>query len=161
MLCVGTVVTPWVETVWVGTVWAGEPYRLGELMAEIVLEDQHGVIGKVDGEIRQVLFTRDMDAGDAVKAALAEEGTSLLDARGTVYLADISGMPSLVRRLFALPGLRKRDYSMLLDVDGEVTRRIPGEAGRATLVGLDSLKITSVRYLATAEEVRAALAADN
>jgi len=144
-------------SVCVASVWADEPYKEGEQMAEIVLEDQHGETGTIDGDTRQVLFTRDMDAGDVVKAALAHDGAALLEAGGTVYLADISGMPSLVRYLFALPKLRKREYLMLLDFDGEATRRIPGKSGSATLIGLDGLKITGFRYLADTDEVTAAL----
>jgi NADPH-dependent ferric siderophore reductase len=136
---------------------ADEPYEEGEQMAEIALEDQHGVTGAIDADTRQVLFTRDMDAGDVVKAALAQNGAALLAASGTVYVADISGMPSLVRHLFALPKMRKRGYSMLLDVDGEATRRIPGKSGSATLISLNGLKITSFRYLAETDELKAAL----
>jgi hypothetical protein len=142
-----------------GRLEADEPYRVGDEMVAIVLDDQHEVSRSIDGGTRQVLFTRDMDAGDAVKAALAENGAKLLDASGTVYLADISGMPGLVRRLFAMPGLRKREYSMVLDIEGEVTRRIPSEAGRATLVSLDRSKITSFAYLEKPEAVAAALTA--
>ena len=122
-----------------------------------VLEDQHGATGTIDDETRQVLFTRDMDAGDVVKAALAHDGAALLAAGGTVYVADISGMPSLVRRLFALPKMRKRENSMVPDTDGEATRRIPGKSGSATLIGLDGLKITSLRYLADIDELKATL----
>jgi hypothetical protein len=144
-------------SVCVGSAWADEPYKEGEQMAEIVLEDQHGATGTIDGDTRQVLFTRDMDAGDVVKAALAHDGAALLAAGGTTYVADISGMPSLVRHLFALPKMRKREYSMLLDIDGEATRRFPGQPGNATLIVLDGLKITGVHYLADTDEVKAAL----
>jgi hypothetical protein len=141
----------------VGSVSADEPYKEGEQMVEIVLEDQHGATGTIDDNTRQVLFTRDMDAGDVVKAALAHDGSALLEAGGTIYVADISGMPSLVRHLFALPKMRKREYSMLLDIDGEATRRFPGQSGSATLIGLDGLKIMGVRFLADTDEIKAAL----
>jgi hypothetical protein len=142
-----------------GSVGATEPYKEGDRMAGVVLEDQHGTTGTIDGETRRVLFTRDMDAGDVVKAALAENGAVLLESGGTVYIADISGMPGLVRSLFALPKMRKRGYSMLLDVEGDATRRIPGESGSATLIDLDALEITGVRYVSDADELKAALGA--
>lgn len=136
---------------------ADAPYAVGDRMAVIELKDQHGRQGKVDATTRQFLFTRDMDAGDTVKAALAEDGPALLSTVPTLYLADISAMPGLVRRMFAMPGMRKRAYPMLLDVEGDVTARIPREAGRATLVRLDALKIVEIRFLASHEEVRSAL----
>jgi hypothetical protein len=142
-----------------GSAQADEPYIVGDQMTEIALEDQHGVTARVDGDTRHVLFTRDMDAGDVVKSALADNGAALLEIGDTVYVADISGMPSLVRRIFALPKMRKREYSMLLDIDGEATRRIPADSGSATLIGLDAMKITSVRYFADTDELETALEA--
>ncbi len=145
----------------VGVVRADGPYVVGDRLDEIALEDQHGVARKIDASTRQFVFTADMDAGDNVKSALAEDGAKLLAARPTSYVADISEMPALVRRLFAMPGLRKREYSMVLDTEGEATRRIPRRAGRATLVRLDELEIVELRYLATVDEVREALGAES
>lgn len=144
-----------------GSARAEESYKQGDRMVEIVLEDQHGASGTVDGDTARLLFARDMDAGDVVKAALAEDGAALLDSGGTVYVADISGMPGLVRRLFALPKMRKRGYSMLLDVEGEVTQRIPTKAGSATLIDLDALEITNLFYISDVEELKAALRASD
>jgi NADPH-dependent ferric siderophore reductase len=133
---------------------AEEPYKKGDPMVAIALEDQHGEAAKIDASTRLVLFTRDMDAGDTVKAALAERRTADLEALGLVYAADISGMPGLVRRMFAVPAMRKRGYSMLLDIKGEATQRFPGEPGRATLIALEDLEVTSIRFLASVDEIQ-------
>ena len=132
---------------------AEEPYKKGDPMVGIALEDQHGEVAKIDASTRLVLFTRDMDAGDTVKAALTEKRAADLEALGLVYAADISGMPGLIRRMFAVPAMRKRGYSMLLDTKGEVTQRFPGEPGRATLIALEELKVTSIRFLGSVDEV--------
>lgn len=136
-----------------------EPYAVGAQLEPLELPDQHGQTRHVDAGRRALLFTRDMDAGDVLKQALAADGKALLDAAGAVYVADVSRMPAFVRRMFALPRLRERPYPVLLDTEGTKTARLPGQAGKITFLVLDQLRIVEIRYLGTAEEVRSALGA--
>ena len=136
-----------------------EPLAVGGTLSAFSLEDQHGASHRVDASVAVVLFSRDMDGGNLLKEALADSEPGFLEARHAVYVADISGMPSLVARLFALPSMRKRPYPMLLDRDGEATRDLPDLEGKATLLRLDDLRITGVEHLDSAAEVREALGA--
>ena len=129
----------------------------GMALPPLTLTDQHDVAATVGAETRVLLFTRDMDAGDVAKEALAEHA-ALLEAAHAVYVADISRMPSLVAKLFALPAMRKRPYRMLLDRDGTATADFPARAGEVTLLRLHDGTIERVDYAASAEAVRAALA---
>ena len=89
----------------------------------------------------------DMDAGDVVKEGLAGTTGERLQERAIAYVADISGMPGMVARLFALPSMRKRPYPMVLDRDGEPTARLPAREGHVTLLRLDALEILSIAYV--------------
>ncbi|MEZ4290979.1 MAG: pirin family protein [Myxococcota bacterium] len=118
---------------------AGDTAGVGEVLSPIALEDQHGVLHQIDDSTRVVLFSRDMDGGRLLKAALAEVPASALTERGAVYVSDISGMPRPVATLFALPGMRRRPYPMLLDRDGEATRVLPDvEVARRSCSSSDS-----------------------
>lgn len=121
------------------------------------LDDQHGVRGRVDSQTRLLVVTRDMDAGALAKKALAGIGQPDLDARGVVYVSEISRMPGLVSRLFALPAMRRRPYRILVDPDGAATRDVPSEAGAVAVLSLDALRIVAVEQLRTASAVRDAL----
>jgi hypothetical protein len=136
-----------------------EPYAVGSTLEPFELADQHGELRKVDASRRLLLFTRDMQAGDVLKQALASDGKALLEGSGATYVADVSGMPALVLRMFALRKMRQRPYPMLLDRDGSTTSRLPAQPGKITLLLLDSLRVAELRYLTTADEVRGALSA--
>ncbi|MBW2383244.1 MAG: FAD/FMN-containing dehydrogenase [Deltaproteobacteria bacterium] len=146
----------------VALAWAVAPasadtFGVGDTLAPITLEDQYGELRQVDSQTRAILFSRDMDGGKFLKSGLAGRTGGDLAARRVAYVADISGMPRLVARLFALPGMRKRGYPMLLDRDGEVTARLPDEPGRATLIRLDALRIIAIDHLDDASAVAAAV----
>jgi hypothetical protein len=135
-----------------------EPLAVGSTIAAFEIDDQHGVTRRVDESVRILLFTREMGGGDVVKAALAEADASLLTERGAVYVADISGMPGLVARLFAIPRMRERPYPMLLDRDGALSRDFPSRKGQATLFFLEKLRVTKLEHFGSAQELRNALA---
>jgi hypothetical protein len=116
------------------------PLAVGDPMPPLALEDQHGQAGSVTGA-RVVVVSRDMEAGDVVKKALAGRDQAFLDQHGIVYVANISGMPALVTRLFAMPRMRERPYRMLLDRDGTATKDVPAVAGRPTVLGVDAGRV--------------------
>jgi hypothetical protein len=134
-----------------------EPYAVGSSIEPLTLADQHGVERGVSAATRGVLLTRDMDAGGFVREALASEGAAQLERAGAVYVADVSRMPGLIRRMFAIPRMRQRGYPVLLDTEGAPTARFPAEAGKASWIRIDGLRVVEVRFLASADEVRAAL----
>lgn len=128
----------------------------GGTLPPLTLADQHDVAMTVGPQTRVILFTRDMDAGDLVKEALAEHAT-LLESAQAVYISDISGMPSMIAKMFAVPAMRKRPYRMLLDRDGTATADFPSSEGKVTIMRLTDQRIDSVEYLDSAAAVRAAL----
>jgi hypothetical protein len=136
---------------------AADPLTVGAAVSPRTFEDQHGNEHRLDEAVRVVVFHRDMEAGDAVKEALSATTGKELSERGVAYLADISRMPKLIGRLFALPAMRRRPYPMWLDPDGTQTADLPSEPGRITLLRLDRLKVTAIDTLESAEQLRTAL----
>jgi hypothetical protein len=132
-------------------------YVVGDEVEPFSLEDQHGKTHAVDASVKAILFSRDMEGGDFLKIGLADVEPGYLEARGAVYVADISAMPRLVARMFAIPAMRDRPYPMLLDRDGEATARLPGEKGRATILSLDQLVVERIEHVAEVPAVRRVL----
>jgi hypothetical protein len=126
---------------------------VGDTMPEIALEDQHGEPRAIGRTTRIVLFSRDMDGGELLKAGLADAAPGFLAEHDAVYLSDISGMPRLVARMFALPSMRRRAYPMLLDRTGEATAELPDQPGQATLIFLRELRIERIEHVSSAEVV--------
>jgi hypothetical protein len=141
-----------------GAAASAEPFAVGESLEPLALADQHGVERRVDAATRGILLTRDMDGGGFVREALASEGAAQLEQAGAVYVADVSRMPGLIRRMFAIPRMRERGYPVLLDTEGTSTARFPAQPGKASWIRLEGLRVAEVRFLTSAEEVRAALA---
>ena len=104
-----------------------------------------------------VLISRDMDGGGVLKGALKNEGATLMQGAGAVYISDVSGMPGLVRKLMVMPSLRRRGYLILIDEKGTATELYPTEKGQTTLIAIEKFKITSIEFFDAADELRLAL----
>src|SRR5262245_10660509 len=77
-----------------------QPYAVGDAIAPLTLEDQHGKSRTVDDSVKVLLFSRDMDGGDVLKKGLADVEPGYLDGKSAVYVADISRMPGLIAKMF-------------------------------------------------------------
>jgi hypothetical protein len=103
-----------------------------------------------------VLFSRDMEGGAMLREVLAVH-PEVLERAQAVYVADISGMPSLIANTMAIPRMRKRPYPTLLDRSGDVTAAFPSQPGQATLLRLERLQIQAVLYVDSVSQLREAL----
>jgi hypothetical protein len=144
-----------------GTVQAqSEPYVVGDRIPQFSLQDQHQKDFAVDASARILLFSRDMDGGRLLEEALADTDQEFLSGANAIYVSDISGMPALIARMFAIPSMRKRTYSMLLDRSGDVPQRIPDVEERATVSFLNSLQVERIEHVDSANAVRSLLELD-
>lgn len=141
-----------------GTVRA-DPLTAGATFPALTLTDQHGEQATIGNETRLVLFTRDMDASKITKTALAEDGEGLLTRAHAVYVSDVTGMPSLITSMFAIPAMKRRPYRMFLDRDGTATADLPSEDGKVTVLHLDDRVVTRVEYVEVEVMLRRALRA--
>jgi hypothetical protein len=130
----------------VASIASAEPYAVGSMLPRTELRDQHGQMQVIDDSVRVVVFSRDMDAGKVVRAAVEKAGPNLFDRNGAVYVVNVTGMPSIIRSLFAMPALRRRPYRVLVDEEGVKTADFPGGATYPTVIVLDRLQVRSLSY---------------
>jgi hypothetical protein len=128
-----------------------EPYAPGAVLPKLELPDQHGAARALAPTTRAVVFSRDMSAGRIVKETVAKAGNDVFDRNQAVYVVDLAGMPGFVRSLFALPGLRRRTYTLMVDEEGKATTDFPSEEGKPTVLLLEELRVKSVAYPADAD----------
>jgi hypothetical protein len=140
------------------------PLAVGDALTRFELTDQHDKTHAVDAEVKVVLLSRDMDGGGVVRAALERQGdaaAAFLAERSAVYVADVSRMPGLVRRVIAIPRMRGRPYPVLLDQEGTTTAALPSEAGKASVLWLDGLRLVRVEQVDSPDTLLELLGGEN
>jgi hypothetical protein len=117
----------------------------GENLPKLSLPDQHGhkhALNKAD----KVLFAPDKAAGDLAHAVLNHTDKEGMAANGMVFISDISSMPTLVTRIFALPAMREYPYLVLLGYEHEDTAMFPRQEGRVTVLHVKAGKVARIEY---------------
>ena len=131
----------------------------GDLFPAITLENQHGETINIDSQTRLLLFSADMGGGKLVRKVVEQHKSvaDLVNSDTVRYISDVSNMPSMIRRMMALPAMRKRPYPILLDTKGETTANFPRRSETVSLIQLNQLTITSISYSSTVQQLAEAL----
>lgn len=133
---------------------------VGSRLPDTPIEDQFGETHVLGDDVQLVLMTRDMEAGEVARAAIDEAGSATLAGPEIAYVSDISGMPAVIASLFAIPKMRDRPYTLLLDRDGRFTARFPSEPEHVTILLVDQRVIREIRHVAEPAEIAALLRGD-
>ena len=131
--------------------------QTGQLLPELKLKDQFEQPWSVVSGTKLVLFSSSRKASDMLQAVLGDQPKGFLASRQTVYLADMSRMPGLVTRMFALPALRKMPFSVGVVLDENLLADWPRQADAVTLIGLRNERVSSVTFATSDADVRTAL----
>lgn len=136
--------------------WA-QAQEVGERLAPWTLLDQFDQAFTLDNQTQTLLVARSMDAAKLVGAALQDQPKGYLEARHTVFVADIQRMPRLIAKMFAVPAMRDYPYRVMLDRDGRVAPRYPGSVDKVLWLELKDGQLVGKHEYATAAQLREAL----
>ena len=123
------------------------------------LPDQFDKAYKLKNDTRLLIVVFAKSTGHTVKAFLKDKPKGFLESKSALFIADISPMPVVIRNAFALPDLRKSDYSVLLIYDKKLAAKLKNRenADKITLVYLENKKIKDVKYITSQKELEEAL----
>ncbi|QIR13483.1 hypothetical protein [Shewanella aestuarii] len=123
--------------------------KVGDKLAPISLQDQFDKPIEVTAKTTMLIFSRDMDGGEVVQAAFAEAPKEQWP-QNMVYIADISGMPSLIAKFIAVPKMKDYPFVLGLDREGAATANLPTTEKQATIIKLNQLEVISIEQVADA-----------
>jgi hypothetical protein len=123
------------------------------------LPDQFDKAHSLSSDTKKVIFVFAKTAGHTVKEFLKKQDKSYLPKLNTLFVADISAMPTVIRNTFALPDFKKSAYSVLLIYDKNIAKIFKNEAkaDKISIVTLKNGVIENVKYATSEDELKAAL----
>lgn len=127
---------------------------VGTQLPSILLKDQHDQEQKISAETKYIIFAKDMDANKLVTKALEGATNKTLPDKGYAFVADISEMPTLIGKMFALPKMKKYPYLILLDRDAAATKEFPSKPKQITIMSLNNFKVEAIDYYDSAENLK-------
>tara|TARA_B110000046_G_C12962180_1_gene385036 strand:+ start:717 stop:1124 length:408 start_codon:yes stop_codon:yes gene_type:complete len=121
-------------------------FALNSNINSFVLNDQFDKPHTVNADTKTILVSFEKSTGEHVNEFLSTKESNFLEKNNAVFIADISGMPSIITSLFALPKMKKYNYNVLLIYDEEDKRFLRQEE-RITVYTLEEGVIKSISYI--------------
>ncbi|GAB3108494.1 hypothetical protein G8770_23590 [Aestuariicella hydrocarbonica] len=119
---------------------------LGDRVDFRLLQDQMGNTFTHQNKMKLVLFAQGMGSKDLVQDSLEAIDTACMSDGELVYLANISGMPTIISKLVAIPRMRDYPYPIWLDLDGLATEGLPSRDEQVTVLSIAQQSITETEY---------------
>ena len=131
--------------------------RVGHILPPLELKTQHGKPIKISKDIKTLLFAVEKAPSKLINTFLMKQDAAYLLNKKAYFVADISGMPSIITKMFAIPKMKKRPYDILLAKNAAQVAYIPRKKEFVTVVKVTAGKVTTIMFLNKAEQLASTL----
>ena len=123
-------------------------FNVNSNIGSFKLTDQFEKVHTVNADVKTIIFSAEKDTSAGLNEFLSTKEKGFLKANNTVFIADISGMPSIISYLFALPKMKKYNYEVLL-INEKDDKRFVKQEEKLTVYKLENGVVTSIDYVGT------------
>lgn len=130
---------------------------------ELTLPDQFDVAHTIGPETTRLILAFSKDTGKTVRAYLDKQDSDFLPSHKTIFIADISPFPVVLRNTLALPKLRTSPYSVLLLYEAEMAKSLKNldHENEITVATLSEGVVQEVSYLTNEAELAQLFSSSN
>lgn len=127
-------------------------FNIDQKIGSFALSDQFDKIYTIDNMVKTLIVSFEKDTGKDVNEFLAAQKVDFLEKNNAVFIANISGMPSIITSLFALPKMKKYKHSILL-IYNENDKRFLQKSEKTTVYKIDNGVIKSINFISSKDEL--------
>lgn len=126
--------------------------NIGDSIPTFSIKDQFEKAQTIKEDTKIILVAADKGTSEILRDYLLKKEKGFLESKKAYYLADISGMPSLIAKFFALPKMKKYPFSILL-LDEKNKDKFSKKEDHITIYTITDKKVSDIKYIKTAEEL--------
>ncbi len=128
---------------------------VGKKLQNITLDDQFDKPVSLTNKTTKIVFVFKKASGHTARGLLDSKPDDYLLNKHVAFIADISGMPSIIASMFAIPDFKKHKYPVMLIRNEDIAKKFKSDKYEdyITIIGLDNFKITSITLVSTAEQL--------
>ena len=125
---------------------------IGTDIPTLTVKDQFEKDHTVDANIKTIIFSATKTEGTTIKEFLLTKDKDYLTTNKAVYIADITGMPSLITKFIAMPKMKDYPFSVLL-IDEANKTLFPVKEDMISIISLENGKVTDIKYVKSVAEL--------
>ncbi len=128
---------------------------VGKSLQSLKLKDQFGQDKSIHSDTKKVIFAFSKDMGHLSNDFFNSKEPTFLAENHTVFVADVSSAPSLIRSMFIMPGLKDFKHTVLVIEDESVADeyRHDDKKEQLMVLKLENFIIKSISYISNKEQL--------
>jgi len=118
------------------------------------LNDQFGKEHTLETMPKLLICSFGKDTGVLISNYFNAQGAEYLEKHDIKLLADVSSVPSLLRKTFILPKMKKYSFEVLISTDSKFSELFPKEEDKLTVLKLENGVVKKIVYVANEAELK-------
>ncbi len=122
-----------------------------------VLEDQFGVEHNVQVRPKILICSFGKNTGKLISDYFGKQGSDYLAQHDIELIADVSSVPSLLRKTIIIPKMKKYNFEILLSSDKNFSGQFPSKEDNLTILKLENGIVKEIIYAKDEDELKDAI----
>jgi len=122
--------------------------KVGNVLKPFTLKDQFEKPHTLTKDTKKIIFVFAKKSGHAVRKYFNTKPIDYLKKHHYVFVADVSGMPSIIYKMFAKSDLQEHKYPIWLIFDSKNSSKFiyPNKSDKIMVADVKDFKITKVNF---------------
>ncbi len=112
---------------------------------------------RVPKKPKLIVVAFEQETGALVNDYLKTKEPLYMTRNRSIFVADISKMPTIITNTFALPKMRKYNHLVYLHYNDEFQKVLPMKKDKLTLLHVEDSKIKNISFISTVDELKTAI----
>ena len=128
---------------------------IGKKFKNITLKDQFDKSVSLNDKITKIIFVFKKKSGHVARGFFDSKPDDFLLNKHVAFIADISGMPSIIASMFAIPDFKKHKYPVMLIRDEKISAKYRSDKyeNYIAIISLNNFKIIKITLVSTAKQL--------
>jgi len=128
---------------------------VGNSLSEMKINDQFGNAESIQANTKKVIFAFSKATAHTCNDYFKTKDVDYLSKNNSQFVADVSAAPSLIRKMFIMPGLKDFKHTVLILEDKEVAAgyRANMDTEKIVVVQINNHKIVNISTVTTVSEL--------
>ena len=126
--------------------------KIDDKISTFSLVNQFDKIHTITSEISMIIVTFQKETTNLVNDFLSSKNSDFLDKNNTIFINNISSIPSIVVKMFTIPKMRDYKYDILL-IYNENNKKFIEEENKITVYFIQNGYIKDIKFISSIYEL--------
>lgn len=126
--------------------------KIDDKISTFSLVNQFDKIHTITSEISMIIVTFQKETTNLVNDFLSSKSSDFLDKNNTIFINNISSIPSIVVKMFTIPKMRDYKYDILL-IYNENNKKFIEEENKITIYFIQNGYIKDIKFISSIYEL--------